>query len=1509
MSRFSYALCVAVALFALLSVSSAQVPTGTPPWGSFGGGPFDVVNLGTLNAHFDINVLTKAGRVTPFKYDITYDTSIWYPTVVNGSEAWQPVAGYGWNFPLASTGSITNKIVTTGQQPCNPPGNMQMINFTVYAYYVYTDVTGQTHPFNTSFQQFASNGCGLSGIGNTVTATDGSGYALTLANGTGAQTVAGANGMVYYNPAIQGTVTDPNGNEITGSNGIYTDTLGQTALTITGTAPTYLQYTAPNGNPAKWTINYSSFNILTNFGCSNAAEYTKNGVELPTSISLPDGTSYSFTYENTVGHSGYTTGRLASVTLATGGSITYTYPTTNSGANNGINCADGSAPVAASGNPSLTRAVSPGGTWYYYRSHVSGNHWQTKITSPPDPNNTGSVGDDTVIDFQQDASTAQYGNTYNLFETQRQVFQGSQGGTILSQTITCYNTANPTPSACPTTNVSTPISRVTAFSYLPSTAGRVSETDTQYNAYSAVQFSSEIDSYDYGTTIGSVGPLIRKVFNTWWNEGTTANPVIVLSSTIVKDASNNIKSLVAFGYNSAVTTTSGTPQLTTPPGGVYSRPNLTSVQEQVTGGGSPTYLYRVFTYYDTGMLNTATDWGTTSSGGPNLTTYNYSTAPFTQETTTQSCGNSFVTSISEPLSLTRSFTWDCIGGVETSTTDENGQTSTVYYSQTSGYGTPDPDYWRPYAATDPLNYATTLSYPNNTVGESALLFNSSNSVVDRRIKGDGFGRVILNQMKEGPASTNYDSTETDYDVFGRVSKSYLPFTNTADSPCSGTCPGVTTTYDALNRPWTVTDGGGGTVTYTYTLNDVYQAVGPAPSGENTKRKQLQYDGLGRLSSVCEITSATGSGSCAQSNPQTGFWTKYTYDTLGDMTGVTQNAQAASGSQQTRTYTFDMVGRTLTETNPEAGSITYVYDSWGSACGSYTSAGDLVEKIDAMNNVTCMKYDALHRVVQATYPSGAYAAATPTKCFVYDSATVNSQTMLMAKTRLAEAYTTSASSCPGTVTVDEGFSYSARGEMQDVWEKTPDSNGYYHVDATYWASGRLNVLNGGTSPLPGLPAITYGAMDGKGRITQVTAATGQNPVNSISWNAGNQVTGVTFGSLDNDAYQYDPNTGRMQQYKFNMGTGPQSQTGALTWNPNSTLQKMQITDQIKSTNSQTCNYSYDDLTRITSANCGSVWAQTFSLDPFGNLSKSGSAAFLPTYTGASGTGTTPSNQYYQIPTGGTGTSNYYDTDGNLKNDVTHSYTWDADGNMLSTDGSTVTMIYDALDRMAEQTRSSGHTEIVYGPYGLKLALMNGQSLVNAFVKLPGGSRAVYGASGLAYYRHADHLGSSRLATTPTRTKYYDVAYAPYGEDYNGSGTTPDLAFTDENQDTVKGGWSTNLYDFMFREYRTAHGRWTSPDPAGLGVVDPTNPQTWNRYAYVLNNPMAMVDPLGLDDDCYDEDGDPIDCGEGWGGGAVTDGAVTTESMLVPRIAQAGYRCSATETACALLAHLTNRLRRG
>jgi hypothetical protein len=55
---------------------------------------------------------------------------------------------------------------------------------------------------------------------------------------------------------------------------------------------------------------------------------------------------------------------------------------------------------------------------------------------------------------------------------------------------------------------------------------------------------------------------------------------------------------------------------------------------------------------------------------------------------------------------------------------------------------------------------------------------------------------------------------------------------------------------------------------------------------------------------------------------------------------------------------------------------------------------------------------------------------------------------------------------------------------------------------------------------------------------------------------------------------------------------------------------------------------------------------------------------------------------------------------------------------------VTLTYDALGRMVEQSRSGAYTQIVHSPTGAKLALMNGQALVKGFVALPGGGTAVY-----------------------------------------------------------------------------------------------------------------------------------------------------------------------------------------
>jgi RHS repeat-associated protein len=381
-------------------------------------------------------------------------------------------------------------------------------------------------------------------------------------------------------------------------------------------------------------------------------------------------------------------------------------------------------------------------------------------------------------------------------------------------------------------------------------------------------------------------------------------------------------------------------------------------------------------------------------------------------------------------------------------------------------------------------------------------------------------------------------------------------------------------------------------------------------------------------------------------------------------------------------------------------------------------------------------------------------------------------------------------------------------------------------------------------LPGLPTITYGGtigstvgIDGEGRVTQVIASTGQNPVTGVGYNSASLPSQVTFGSGDNDVFAYDPNTLRMTQFKFNVGTQSNYYNGALTWNANSTLGQLAITDQFNSSDTQTCVYSHDDITRIATANCGSAANQGFSYDPFGNISKSGSPySFMPTYST-----NPPTNRFSSLP----GCSSLsYDNDGNVTNDCNHSYTWDAEGNSISIDA--VDLTFDAFDRAIEKNVSGTYTEMVFAPTGDKLALMNGHALTTGFVPLPGQATAVYTSAGLDHYRHSDWLGSARLTSSPSQAYISSVAYAPFGETYASSGTT-DPSFTGMDPHTV----STD-YDFLYRPYST-QGRWPTPDPAGLAAADPTNPQSWNRYAYVLNNPLSFRDMAGLY--CYYGDTTP------------------------------------------------------
>jgi len=163
-------------------------------------------------------------------------------------------------------------------------------------------------------------------------------------------------------------------------------------------------------------------------------------------------------------------------------------------------------------------------------------------------------------------------------------------------------------------------------------------------------------------------------------------------------------------------------------------------------------------------------------------------------------------------------------------------------------------------------------------------------------------------------------------------------------------------------------------------------------------------------------------------------------------------------------------------------------------------------------------------------------------------------------------------------------------------------------------------------------------------------------------------------------------------------------------------------------------------------------------------------------------------------------------------------------------------------MVEEHNGTSFTEYIWNG-NQKLALMTGQTLSKGFIPLPGGTQVKYNPSNVvSTYRVTDWLGSLRIGSNPNRTYAWSVAFAPFGERY-AAGGTPAFTFTGQTEDVA-----TGLYDFLAREEHNGQGRWISPDPAGFASVDPSNPQSWNQYASVLNNPLLFVDPLGLSGTC-------------------------------------------------------------
>ena len=108
-----------------------------------------------------------------------------------------------------------------------------------------------------------------------------------------------------------------------------------------------------------------------------------------------------------------------------------------------------------------------------------------------------------------------------------------------------------------------------------------------------------------------------------------------------------------------------------------------------------------------------------------------------------------------------------------------------------------------------------------------------------------------------------------------------------------------------------------------------------------------------------------------------------------------------------------------------------------------------------------------------------------------------------------------------------------------------------------------------------------------------------------------------------------------------------------------------------------------------------------------------------------------------------------------------------------------------------------------------------------------------------YHHPDHLMGGSVDTDDTGAIVQLLDYYPYGsvriDEHTSGGYQNPYQFTGKELDS-----GTDLHYYGARYYSSELGRFFSVDP---WQGDMTNPQSFNKYSYVMNNPVKYVDPTG------------------------------------------------------------------
>lgn len=521
----------------------------------------------------------------------------------------------------------------------------------------------------------------------------------------------------------------------------------------------------------------------------------------------------------------------------------------------------------------------------------------------------------------------------------------------------------------------------------------------------------------------------------------------------------------------------------------------------------------------------------------------------------------------------------------------------------------------------------------------------------------------------------------------------------------------------------------------------------------------------------------------------------------DAVGRVVNAKDPLG-RFTRTD-YDKLNRVTKTTDPHGNTESWTYDGNGNR-KTFT---------DAKNQVTTFTYDARNRrktrqdalLKTETYD---YDLAGNTIFFtdrrglvtgyLYDALDRRINTGFGASSTTAPLYTgtidyaydaanrltAAQDSANGTITRDYDDRFDA--VLQEV---TPQGTVAY----TYTADGRRQSM----TPTGG-SAVTY-AYDAARRLTEIAQAAGLGgavpaaaQTVGFSYDTADRPTGVTLPNGITLAYAYDT-ASQLQSVTYKKADG--TAIGDLA-------------------------YTYDTVGQ--------------RIGTGGSLARTG----LPEAIAA--TQHDADNRLI----GRDGTTLTYDDSGNLTNDGTRSYTWNARNQLATISGAdAASFSYDAFGRRRTATLNGQTTSTLYDGWNPIQLQAGGVAIENRLLGLGLDANFARTRGGVTESYLTDALGSTLELRDAAQAQTVQYTYDPYGGTTGSVASTNTIKYTGREQDT------SDLYYYRNRYFKPSAGRFISEDPIGLEGGS-------NLYSYVGGNPVNLVDPEGLA-----SSGKPTDLGGG------------------------------------------------